>query len=220
MYVEFEVPDVTFDLRLLGSYWLKMMFIGGVELDFQHRALLSSFVRLVEAAVIEYRSGRAALFEYWSTHNAIALGAMHRSSSHFESCITDMHRATNCIRHLRRRQDLPEDLAKLLQGRRPSFVGGSASGQMRKFRDEIHHLDEMIVDGRVTAGQSIALRPDGPEVAHPSEKNQTIKTIDRIRIADRELRLPDVVSWLTEMCGVGLQIANYGPTSRGPASSP
>mgnify|MGYP001274360186 CR=1 FL=1 len=211
MYVEFDVPDIAFEVKRLGGYWLKIVFIRGITTNFQINALTTTYMRIVEAALTEYCFGQAKLKEYWSTHHAVAIGSMLRAASHFESCITDMHRAINCFTRLRRRQDLPSGFAAILQAKRPGFIAGHVSGQLRKFRDEIHHLDEMIVDGRIQEGLPIALKPDGPEVQHPSEANQTIKTIDRIVIAQRELRFSDIAMWLKDMCHVAEEIANYRP---------
>ena len=67
----------------------------------------------------------------------------------------------------------------------------------------------MLLDGRIQEGQLIALLPDGPETAHPTESNQTIKTIDRLAIGESELLFIDLVAWLKEMGQFAEKIANY-----------
>jgi len=73
-------------------------------------------------------------------------------------------------------------------------------------RNEILHLEESVLNGKVLEGQSFALRPDGSEIPHPSEANQTIKTIDRLVIGSHEIKFRDLVIWLTEMMHVVARI--------------
>lgn len=209
MYVHFDVPDVTDFPKGFPSYWLQVLFIGSITDSFQINSLATTYIRLVEAALVEYQLGQSRLLEYWNTHTSINLSAMNRAVSHFESCLSDMHRAIKSFTRMRRHKDLPERLRQVLNTQRPRFVADHVSGQLRSFRNEIHHLDELVMDGRIQQGQSIALRPDGPEVPHPTEPNQTNKTIDRLVIAQRELKFSDLAVWLHEMGMFAEKIASY-----------
>ena len=64
------------------------------------------------------------------------------------------------------------------------------------------------MDGRISEGQPFGLKPDGSEVAHPTEPNQTIKTIDRLVIGEREVRFSELADWLTEMFAFAKKIAD------------
>lgn len=211
MHILFDVPEVAEHPNGFPGYWLQILFISTPSQNFQINALTTTYVRLVEAALVEYRLGEAKLKEYWNTHSSINLAAINRSVSHFESCLSDMHRAVNCFRRLRRHKDLPDGLRTVLSAEKPRFVADRVSDQLRDFRNEMHHLDELVIDGRLQQGKPIALRPDGPEVPHPTETNQTNKTIDRLVIAQRELRFADLASWLTEMARFAEKIAAYKP---------
>ena len=134
---------------------------------------------------------------------------MHRSVAHFESCLSDMHRAINCFTRLRRHKDLPDRLRLVLNEERPRFVAGQISDQLRSIRNKIHHLEKLVMDGRLEEGQSFTLTPDGPETPHPTESNQTIKTIDRLIIAQRELLFINLATWLAEMAHFAEKIAKY-----------
>jgi hypothetical protein len=90
MYVSINVPEIDEYPKGFPQYWLKTLFISSVSSSFQINALASTYVRLVEAALVEYRLGRLKLKEFWDTHEFVNLGAMHRSISHFESCLSDM----------------------------------------------------------------------------------------------------------------------------------
>jgi hypothetical protein len=209
MYVSIEAPEINEYPNGFSQYWLKVLFIGSVSFNFQINALATTYVRLVEAALVEYHLGQSKLKEFWGTHTSLNLAAMHRAVSHFESCLSDMHRAINCFTRLRRHKDLPEGLRLALNEEKPRFVADQISDQLRDIRNEIHHLEELVMDGRLQEGQAIALKPDGPETPHPTESNQTVKTIDRLVIAQRELQFSSIATWLTEMGRFADKIAAY-----------
>lgn len=212
MYIEFELPEISEHAPGFPQYWLKTLFIQSPSNRYQINALTSTYVRLVEAALIDYHSGAVRLREFWGTHSSLNLGAMHRSMSHFETCISNMHRATNCFRRLRR--DRKQDpLSLKLNVEKASFAADSVADRFRTIRNEIHHLEEMVMDGRIVDGQPFALKPDGPEAPHPTEPHQTIKTIDRLVIGTREVRFSELATWLTEMADFATKIAEFLPSS-------
>lgn len=210
MYVEFELPEITEYASGFPQYWLKILFIQSPSSRYQITALTSTYVRLVEAALIEYHSGAIKLREFWSTHSSLNLGAMHRSISHFETCISDMYRATNCFRRLRRDNN---PLSQLLNVNKANFASDSVSKRFRTIRNEIHHLEELVMKERIADGQSFALNPNGPEIPHPTEPNQTIKIIDRLVIGTREVRFSELAEWLREMASFASKIADFLPNS-------
>ena len=197
MYVVLELPDIKVNYQVFGGFWLKSMFGGGLSDDYQVRILASTFVRLVESAIREYQMGVAGTKEYWGTHDKIALGAIQQATSHFESCISDMHRAVKCFTRLRRHPNL--GVLSTINNRRPNFVSASVHDQLRNARNEIHHMEELVMKGDIVQGRSTAIRADGPEVVHPSETGQTIKTIDRLAVGKCEILLRDLADWLLEM---------------------
>ena len=122
MYIEFDIPEISDYTSGFPQYWLKALFIQSPSSRYQINALTSTYVRLVEAALIEYRSGTMRLKEFWKTHSSVNLGAMHRSMCHFETCISNMNRATNCFRRLKRDR-LQDPLAVSLNIEKAQFVG-------------------------------------------------------------------------------------------------
>lgn len=209
MYVNFDIPEIQNYKKGFPHFWVKVVFIGAFSSSYQLRALATTYIRLVEAALVEYRLGESKLKEFWGTNESINLGAMNRSVAHFESCLSDMHRAIMCFTRFRRHKDLPENLQLVLKQERPRFASSQISDQLRIIRNEIHHLEELVMKGHIQQGQSFTLSPNGPEIPHPSEPNQTIKTIDRLVIAQRELLFRDIAIWLTEMGSFADKIAKY-----------
>ncbi len=209
MYIEFDVQDINEYQNGFPGYWLQKILRNPVSKTHQISSLITTYIRLVEAALVEYRLGAQKLKEFFNTHSAINFGAMNRSVSHYESCLSDMHRATKCFTRLRRNRDLPDGLRRVLNEQRPRFVADHVSDQLRSFRNEIHHTEEHLMDGKIPQGQPIAVKPDGPEVPHPTEANQTVKTIDRLVIGQLELKFSDLAVWLGEMGRFVEKISTY-----------
>lgn len=209
MYVQIDLPEVPVP-DAIGNYWLDYFFSGSPSQNYQINALANTYMRLVEAAIVEYRMGSVALLEFWANHSSLGLGAMHRSISHFENCLSDMHRATNAYRRLRRHK-AKDPLSLFLTEEKPAFATDANAKQLRLVRDGIQHLEEMVVKGRVAEGQPIALKPDGPEIPHPTELGQTVKTLDRLVIGDRQVTFRNVSDWLCEMSTTAAKISQFQP---------
>jgi hypothetical protein len=213
MYVEFDVPEINEYPNGFSGYWLKIFFIQSPSERYQITALASTYIRLVEASLVEYRLGSEKLKEFWQTHESVNLGAMHRSISHFESCVSNMYRATNCFRRLRRDRE-QDPLSIHLNKEKVGFATDAVARRFKSVRNEVHHLEEMVMGGRIVSGQPFALFPDGPEVPHPTEENQTIKTIDRLVIGNNEVLLSELASWLSEMALYAEKISVFMPNPR------
>jgi hypothetical protein len=193
---------------------MRSVFFGGAADNYQVKVLASTYARLVESAIREFQLGCECTREYWSTHDAIAVGAMQQATSHFETCISEMHRATNFFKRLRRHPKLGG--LSGINVRRPSFISAAVHDQLRDARNEIHHMEECIMKGKIMEGQPVAVMANGPETPHATEPNQTDKTIDRLVIGRRQLLLSDMANWLTEMhefCG--LMLSAQATASRG-----
>jgi hypothetical protein len=210
MYVEIEAPAVDGYPAGFSQYWVRAFFVGSISQDYQINALASTYVRVVESALIEYRLGVERLREFWSTHDSFKLSAAHSAITHFETCISNMYRATNCFRRISRHK-AKDALSIELNKERPAFATDTVARRFMLARHEVHHMDEAVTKGRLREGQQFVLGPTGPEVAHPTEPNQTVKTIDRIAIGSHEIHFSELAGWLTEMKSVADKIASFEP---------
>ena len=217
MYIEFDIPEISEHASGFPQYWMKNLFIQSPSNRYQINALTSTYVRLVEAAIFEYNAGNLELRKFWSTNTSINLSAMHKSISHFETCISNMHRATNCFRRLRRDR-LQDPLSKVLNSQTAEFATDAITDIFRNIRNDIHHLEEKIMDERISNGQPFALMPDGPETAHTKEDNQTIKRIDRLIIGTNEVEFSNLAKWLREMASFVIIIEGYLPSTVSPST--
>ena len=210
MIVDFTLPEVSVPTSAMSDYWLRYFFVGSPSQNRQVNALASTYMRLVEAAIVEYGLGSEALRQVWADQSLLGLRAMHRSISHFESCLSDMHRAIAAYRRLRNHPDR-DPLSLYLTDVKPAFISDKIAFQVRNMRDAVHHSEEMMVNGEVAEGQPIALKPDGDDVPHPTEVGQTIKTFDRLAIGKHLLKFSDIADWLTEMSAVAAKVAQFDP---------
>ena len=210
MIVDFTLPEVSVPTSAMSDYWLRYFFVGSPSQNRQVNALASTYMRLVEAAIVEYGLGSEALRQVWADQSLLGLRAMHRSISHFESCLSDMHRAIAAYRRLRNHPDR-DPLSLYLTDVKPAFISDKIAFQVRNMRDAVHHPEEMMVNGEAAEGQPIALKPDGDDVPHPTEVGQTIKTFDRLAIGKHLLKFSDIADWLTEMSAVAAKVAQFDP---------
>jgi hypothetical protein len=212
MHIKFDIPQIQMPDSEISQYWLKSIFIRSASTHYHINALTSTYVRLVEASLIEYQSGEARLREFWGASSSLNLRAMHQSMSHFEACLSNIYRAINCYRRLRRDKE-HDPISRHLKAEKAGFATDAAVERFRAIRNAIHHLEAMVVDGTIAEGQPFMLSPDGPEVAHPTEANQTIKTIDRLTIGGREVRFAELAALLTEMSKFAATIADFLPSN-------
>lgn len=211
MHLTLNIPDIDSFQDGFPRFWLKTMFVGTITSSPRANALISTYVRLVEASLTEYRLGKERTKQFWDTHDSINLSAIHKGIAHFEACISDMHRAITCFCHLRNDKDIPENLKGMFQHVRPAFVADRIAGRLRTMRNAVHHLEQELLEGRMPEGASYTLRPDGPETPVVGEPGQTIKSIDRLTIGGLEITFADLAEWLNELGRFAEQLSNYEP---------
>ena len=57
MYLNFDVPDIIDFPSGFPAYWMKRVFINSVSANFQINVLTTTYIRLVETALYDYRQG-------------------------------------------------------------------------------------------------------------------------------------------------------------------
>ena len=213
MLIKIAVPELLeFPNAFFGTYWVKTVFLGSVSSSYPVNALASTYVRLVQTAITEYRHAGTDLRRFWGTHDAIALGSMQQAIGHYETCLTSMHRAICCFVRLRRHIDVPIALRNNLNLEKPGFIANNVSDQLREIRNAIHHVEDRLLNGSILPGTHFSLQPDGPVTPiEDDQPNQTLKTIDRLVIGDIEISLRSICDWLVEMGHYAEKISDYDP---------
>ena len=213
MRVSIEAPDISGFPNGFLAFWSRLLpfHAGPVSRSYHVYALAGTYVRLIEVALQEYRLGCLRLREFWDTQESFNITAINRSISHFETCVTSMHRAINSYKRLRHKKD---PLSVHLNHEKPAFATDKIAGHLRELRRQIHHLDEHLVKGKIEGGQPFALIADGPERNDPANPGNTLKTLDRLVIGSKELLFTDLVAWLGEMCREAQKIAMFIPDSQ------
>jgi len=208
MYISIEVPDIPDYPNGFLKYWSKLIFNGAVSSNYQIVSLASTYVRLVEAALVEYRLGASMLRDFWAPNIVLKISSSNRSVSHFESCLSNMQRAIRCYNRLRQHKS-KDALCLAINCQKPSFATDRVAKQIRDIRDVIHHFEERLMKGDIQEGQPFMLKSDGPETPHTTEPNQTIKTIDRLVLGQHELLFSSLSTWLTEMGSFAEMITEF-----------
>jgi len=114
------------------------LLIGG-EPDPSVRALITTFVRVVDKAILEYQSAREAFLIYGSSREALHIGALSRGTSHLECCVTNAHRAFTCLHVLKQQQQSPT------VDRTTRLLAESMSDAVREARHLIEHVTGEIM---------------------------------------------------------------------------
>ena len=209
MYVELDLPTAPDVRESVAEYWSRYLFVGSPSGLYQVNALVTTFMRLAEAAIVEYTLGAQALRTFWSPdRTSMDISSMHRAIFHFESSLSAIHRAVETYRRLRSHKS-QDPLVVHVKALKPSFVSDRVANRFKEARNVIQHLSEMVMNGEVAEGQPVALKPEGPEVPHPSEPGQTVKTFDRVVVGSHEIYFREVVLTLQELAGAATHIAQF-----------
>ena len=98
--VTFAIPDLTGLNDQFSHFWLNHIFVGALTDNYAVAGMAFTYVRMVEAAIVEYGMASERIRKSYGTRDGIAIGAINRAISHLESCIGDMHRARNAFGRL------------------------------------------------------------------------------------------------------------------------
>ena len=214
MIIEYDIPDLNDKQNPFVGYWGRQLFIGQLTDNKSVNTLASTYVRLVFSAVDDYKEATAQLRDYFGSNKTINISSYYRCISRFESCVTNMHRAIMAFTRFRRHRELPNSLRDSIKNNKPSFVSDSISDQLRNVRNEIQHIEEALATGDIAEDLPFFISPDGDEIPFDdgANKNQTKKTINRLRFRDKVLPFKDLSFWLNEMIAHTEIIANEMPS--------
>jgi hypothetical protein len=208
MIFELNLPELSEYPDGFPDYWLNILFRNNQStVSYKGRAAITTYVRLVEAAMTEYREARSLIHKAWNG-DGMGLRDNIRACAYFEACLLNMHRAARFMISIRSSRDVPRALKDLFPGK-PLFTRPHIADRIRDVRDEIHHLDEHVLKGTIPENSTFALLASGPETPVPHEPGQTLKTIDRLQIGSYEIPFSDLCKWLLEMARCAEQISEY-----------
>lgn len=196
-HLAFNFPDLSGKNKPFFSHHLNVLFFGKVPKDPKVSALVNNYIRLTEAAILQYENGRQLALKYFNTSSSIAVGALFSSSAEFEACIANVHRAIKHMNKLKNRPDVPADIKSALPAR-VKFIEKGIADRIADIRHEIQHIEEHLLDGKVDVGSGEAtfLHLDG--TTSPTSDG-SVKTYDRLKIGKINISFDDLVSWLNEM---------------------
>lgn len=212
MIVSVDIPEITKYRDGFPSHWANIIFLGNRPKTWKIRAIVTTYVRLVEGALFNYEIARQQVVRLWRTHAEIAIGSHNLSGTLFEDCINCMHRAALCMVRIRGNHESPDDLKSLFFSK-PQFTKDIITNRLRIIRDTIQHMEEKVLRGDIPEATPFMLTATGIETTVHDSKHpkQTVKVIDRLVIGVEEVRFSELAGWLTEMGECAEKISKYQP---------
>ena len=210
-----NIPPLDVFPNGFPGFWLGSVFIGYANDSYEGRALLSNYVRHVEAAFRHYRRGRAEALQFIQRDAShLPIYEFMNASTDFEECIDHVYRAMQCMQGIIRSQSVPQPLRDLFSSK-PAFVARANMTMVSDLRDSAQHTYDKIRRGKLQAGGPFVLAMDGREepISDPSNPNQILKTWDRLSIGTYSITFDQVVEWLTEMGNCAERITSYSSNS-------
>ena len=176
-YLRLEFPDLSEFQNGFVRYWAASTFTPS-PWGQKTSPPVTAYMRTAETALREYEYGRRLISWFFrgpKPPNTIPIGQLNGGTAFLEACITNMHRATECLKTIRSHPDVPDTLKALLPTPL-AFVKARAADQIRAMRNEVQHFERRILSGTQPEGTKLFLTIDGPQ---RKEGDDTIKIYDR-----------------------------------------
>lgn len=207
MILDLKIPEAPAEGKFLPGFWINLTLLGNGPEDYRARALVSSFIRLVEAANSQYVQGKLHVERFWSTHDSIALSSLTLGGSYFENCVNSLHRAAGCAERVRTGPFVPQQVRNIFKPC-PLFLRPATLDPMNELRNTIQHMRDAVLSGEIPAGTPFMLTPGGSETpVEGDEPGQTLKTIDRLEIGALSVKFSSLHSWLQSAGRIAEKIA-------------
>jgi hypothetical protein len=204
-HLDLQFPNLSEFQNGFVRYWMASTFTQS-PWGQKTSPLVTAFMRTAETTLRDYEYGRHLILQFLQgprPPNTIPIGQLNGGTAFLEACITNMHRATECLKKIRSSRDVPDTL-KILLPTPLAFVKGRAADKIREMRHEVQHFERRILSGTQPEGTKLFLTIDGPQRKQGSD---TIKVYDRLAIGEHEILLTDLAEWLREMAKCALVIA-------------
>jgi hypothetical protein len=202
MRVEINIPELD-DSSIRPGRILERMFRGAGPASYQDNAVSENLVRLTRHAAVEYNLGREGTLTYWEPGGTtLDMGAIYRATTHFETCVTNVHRAIRFLKVIsQNEQILPNARGNLPVGLR--IYGEVLQTKISRFRNAVQHQEERLLKGKIAEGEIFMTLPTGDEV---TVKHRSVLTIDRLELGKEQLKFSDLAQCITDLRACALAI--------------
>lgn len=151
--LELQMPSLNHLAPNIGTQMLNFMFAEGGPADDNLRRQYSTFVRLTDLCVSEYKLVQNALLESLPDKEN-NFGNYLFSIDHLELCLITLRRVYNVFHRIANASSgkrIDRNIRRMLE---------NVEKDVREARDAIVHIDKHVLDMRVGKGQSHALLVD------------------------------------------------------------
>ncbi len=195
MRIEFNMPEIDDSPIQLGRL-LARTFQGKGPRVYRDNAILENLTRLAYHAAVEYNLGRAGTLKYWrSGGTTLQLSAILRASTHFETCITNVHRAIKHVTTIRQNDQILPDSRNALAGHL-GIYDRSLQERVRHLRNAIQHQEERVLSGQIGEGENISIVASGDKTPNG---DGTLMTIDRLELGKERVKFEELVACIREL---------------------
>ena len=73
MIVEIAIPELIQYSNGFPSHWLSIIFLGNRPDEYKIYAIITTYVRVVEAAYVHYKNARQLVNAVWNNHDSLEL---------------------------------------------------------------------------------------------------------------------------------------------------
>jgi len=187
---ECKIPDLSHltEKKATSSYILTGLIGSDNNLDPKFVLFRKLFVRLADKAIYEYSMAREAVIDQIKDKD----GGIYIVPiiNHLENCINSLRRLFHLFDHLKKAKYSPiffdRTLRKLLDSKNEAIQG---------IRNSIEHIDNLIINGKISEGQTIAL-----DISEDSSK---------LVIGSKKISTNDLANLISHFYHIARELAIY-----------
>jgi hypothetical protein len=208
-----EMPELAAYPKGFPGFWLGVVFTSHLDGSSRGKALVTNYIRNVEAAHRHYRHGRqnALTFIYRNEPGGLPLYEFLNACTSFEDCVSHAHRGLQCMAGIISKQTVPQGIRALFKPK-PGFMKAAVQDRIREMRNTIHHTYERMEKGDITDETPFVLGLTGRDV-RLATPGTVIRVWDRMQIGKFHVTFAELVLWLTEMGECADRITAYSPSA-------
>ena len=178
-----NIPDLEEYLNQTISIWLNSYALGTKKVPTESYFRISNFFRLLNQTTYQYECARQELLLHVDPQNKV-LKHYYSALSHFESCISFLHRTIRFIKSIKR------DKSTQTISRHQSVLTNKTEKDLKDFRDSIEHIDNMIANGEIT-----------------QEMNKILSISENsIKLKDVEISFSELANWIKQLHDIGREL--------------
>jgi hypothetical protein len=158
MTSDYKMPVLSGLKPLSNTLAAKKFFQDWGPRERKTYGLVVNYVRTIDFAIHEYRLAYEQIARFSAAERPI-INAIVLAGGHLEVCITTLHRGVLLFNTLRRRNTISSEPLWSIS-RETRGLDEAAKKRLRAMRNSIQHIEEDIINDRISSDQSIMPYPE------------------------------------------------------------